>query len=82
MTVHEEYERIIKQRYLAEKSKSYETRGYYDWVLMAPAQYLVEPSMLSYVKEHPNATLKEVFCYFDEIVPDGLAPGDDGEDLL
>ena len=81
MTVHEEYQSIIKQRYGNERSKSYEKRGYYDWVLMAPQQYLVEYPMLSYVKEYPEATLKEVFCYFDRITPDGLAPGDNGEDL-
>ena len=81
MTVHEEYQNIIKERYGGEKSLSYEKRGYYDWVLMAPSQYRIESSMLSYVKKHPKATLEEVFHYFDRIAPGGLAPGDNGEDL-
>ena len=37
--------------------------------------------MLEYAQKHPEADMKELIGYFDKVAPDGLAPGDDGEDL-
>jgi hypothetical protein len=82
MSVHEEYTELIEKRYARPSKDDYEQYGYYDWVLHAPYQYKTEASMLGYVKAHPNATLRELFVYFDKITPDGLAPDDDGADLM
>ena len=51
------------------------------WLLNAPEGYQVEDEMLKYAHEHPDASMKELIEYFDEVAPDGLAPGDDGKDL-
>ena len=80
--VHEEYTQLIKKRYEAASRENYEQRGYYTCVMMAPSQYLTERSMLRYVQAHPTASLKELFVYFEKITPEGLAPGDNGADLL
>lgn len=82
MTVHEEYTKIITERYGKYKNGTYEEKGDYSWILYAPEQYLTEEKMLDYVKKNPKATLKDVAYYADKITPDGLPPGDDGADLL
>ncbi|MCC8191834.1 MAG: hypothetical protein LIO41_02175 [Ruminococcus sp.] len=82
MTVHEEYTKIIEERYGQYKNGTYEEKGDYSWIFDAPEQYLTEEKMLEYVKSHPKATIKEVSCYAGNITPIGLAPGDDGSDLL
>ena len=50
-------------------------------LLNGPEAYRVENEMLKYAHEHPDATMNELIDYFDEVAPDGLAPGDDGEDI-
>lgn len=82
MTVHEEYLSILESRFPEAQNGDYETRGYYDGIYYGPDQYQNESEMLEYLKKNPKATLKEAFAYFDDITPDGLAPGDDGADLL
>ncbi|MCD7838216.1 MAG: hypothetical protein LUG65_04815 [Clostridiales bacterium] len=82
MDTHEEYTKLIKERYERFAQESYEQRGYYSCALFAPYQYENEEVMLAYIKQNPIATLKEVSDYFSEITPPGLAPGDDGADLL
>ncbi len=82
MTVHEEYTKIIEERYGQYKNGTYEESNDYLWMFDAPEQYLNEGEMLEYVKSHPEATLKEILNYFDEITPDGLPPGIDASDLL
>jgi hypothetical protein len=82
MTVHEEYTKIIEERYAHLQSQSYEMQADYYGAYYGPYQYRTEVYVLRYVKEHPDATLKEVADYFDLITPDGLPPGDDGSDLL
>lgn len=82
MTVHEEYTALIKERYSHMQGESYEMQCAYYAALYAPYQYRTEASMLKYVKSHPGATLREVCNYYDKITPIGLAPGDDGADLL
>ena len=81
MTVHEEYQNIIKQRYGSEGSLDYEKRGYYYSVLFAPHQYCIESSMLSYVRKHPGASLEEVYRYNVRITPEGLPTGITIEDI-
>lgn len=44
--------------------------------------YLFADEMVEYIDAHPEATYKELWSYFDENVPDGLAPDDDGLDLM
>ena len=82
MTINEEYSSIVKARYKKIGSANYEMRGYYDTVLLAPKQYGTESVMLEFAKEHKEATIKEMYDYFNKITPDGLAPGDDGADLM
>lgn len=81
MTKHEEYTQIVRDRFGAAKNENYEMSGNYSCVLYAPRQYMVEASMLEYLKKHPEAGLHETFLYFCGIAPEGLAPGDNGEDL-
>lgn len=82
MAIHEEYTKIIKERYGQYKNGTYEEKGNYLWIVNAPEQYQNESEMLEFVEKNPNATLKEVFSYWNKITPAGLAPGDDGADLL
>lgn len=53
-------------------------------LLNAPEQYEVEEVMLQYANEHPDASMKELVDYFDEVAPEGLPPcaseWDDDED--
>ncbi len=82
MTVHEEYTKIIEERYSGLKNNSYEMKANYLTAFYAPHYYGTEEAVLNYVKENEKATLAEVANYFNEITPSGLAPGDDGSDLL
>lgn len=82
MTIHEEYIKLIAERYGQYKDGNYEEEQDYYWILEAPANYENEEETLKYLKKHPKATLKEVIRYWDDITPDGLAPNDDGSDLL
>lgn len=82
VTVHEEYTKLIEERYAASQSESYAMQAAYYGAYYGPYQYKTEASVLAYAKKHPNATLKDICDYFDQITPDGLAPGDDGADLL
>lgn len=60
---------------------SYEDENNLLWLLNAPEGYQVEDEMLEYAQKHPDADMKELIGYFDKVAPNGLAPGDDGEDL-
>lgn len=82
MTTHEEYIALVEKRYGPLKKNSYEDYANYGWLKDAPGAYLVEEEMLEFMKTHPNATSRECCFYFHEVTPDGLAPGDDGADLL
>lgn len=82
MSIHEEYLALIEVRFAALAERSYEDEANYLWLKNAPEQYLVEASMLAYAKKHPDITSSELCAYFDSIAPEGLAPGDDGADLL
>lgn len=85
MTVTEtnkKYSEIIKTRYSAYRKGSYEEQGNYSFALMCPGQYSAEDAALRFVEENPKATLKEVCAYLYKVIPIGLAPNDDGRDLL
>lgn len=53
---------------------SYEDEQDFIGLLNAAEQYEVEPEMLAYAKEHPEATVRELNEYFDTVTPDGLPP--------
>lgn len=62
---------------------SYAEEMDYLFMLNAPNQYGVEKEIMEYWENNPNATVKELYDFFDELVPDGTLPiGDDGSDLL
>lgn len=44
--------------------------------------YEFTDEILEFIEEHPEATRKELWQYFDESVPDGFAPGDDGSEWI
>ncbi len=44
------------------------------FLINAPRDYENEDEMLEYAKAHPDATVKELLHYFDEITPDGDPP--------
>lgn len=75
---------LVRERYepAPDVEMSYRDENDFLFLLNAPEQYEVEPQMLQYAKEHPDASMEELIDYFDEIVPPGLAPCDDGADLL
>ena len=79
-----EWVELVRERYEPDPDveMSYEDENNLLWLLNAPEQYDIETEMMEYAKKHPDATLKELVEYFDKIVPPGLAPGDDGADLL
>lgn len=45
-------------------------------------QYEIEEEALAFLQETPEPTAKELLDFFDATAPEGLAPGDDGLDLL
>lgn len=59
-----------------------EVYGAYLCLINGPVQYQNDDQMMAYAKDHPHATLMELRFYWHEITPPGLAPGDDGADLL
>ena len=81
MDIHKEYTALMEKRFSFAKQGSYEQRGQYIFLLNAPYHYLVEASMLAYLKDTPLATLRDTLDYFNGITPVGLAPDDAGEDL-
>lgn len=74
---------LVRERYEppADANMSHMEENNLIWLLNAPEQYQVEEEMLTYATTHPEADMEELLKYFDSIVPPGLAPGDDGEDL-
>lgn len=46
----------------------------YQLLINAPRDYENEDEMLEYAKAHPDASIKELLDYFDEITPDGDLP--------
>lgn len=45
-------------------------------------QYQIEKEARGFLEKNPNPTISELMKFFDETCPGGLAPGDDGADLL
>lgn len=75
---------LVRKRYEPPKTikMSYTDENNLVWLLNAPEQYEVEEKMLEFAESHPNASMEDLLRHFDSIVPDGLAPGDSGADLL
>lgn len=75
------YKELFTERY---KKDDFELReeNRILFLLYAPEDYEVENEMLEMLEAKPDATMDELVEYFDNIAPDGLAPNDDGADLL
>lgn len=76
-----EYILLIRERYEKDEM-SFEEENDFLWLINAPEQYENEKEMLAFAKKHPVATMKDLLTFWDSITPDGLAPGDDGADLI
>lgn len=46
----------------------------YLFLINAPRDYENEDEMLEYAKAHPDASIRELIDYFNEITPDGDPP--------
>lgn len=64
------------------KSDDEEIVGYAQSFVYGSQQYEIEKEAEKFSEEHPNATARDLFDFFDKTAPDGLAPGDDGADLM
>lgn len=82
------FQRLMVERYAEDIPESgpdsYEKMNDFLFIMEAAEQYEVEPQMLAYAKERPEATIRELIDYFHSFVPDGLPPcaceWDDDED--
>ena len=74
------FQLMIREKYvdkIKDNPKTPEEVAEFDnffWILGAPEQYENEEEMAEYLNSHPNATLKELFDYFEKITPIGLPP--------
>lgn len=75
------YQEQLRKKYGNKKLSQYE-QDLYDWLYDAPIYYKNDNEMQEYFSEHPDATLTELDDYWGSITPPGLAPDDDGADLL
>ena len=80
--IESEFIQLVRERWDVEGDMTVEDENNLIFLLNGPEHYQVEPEMLAYAKQHPNATTRDMLTYFTQIVPPGLAPGDDGADLL
>ena len=73
-----EFQQLMVDRYAEDIPESgpdsYEKINDFLGIMEAAEQYEVEPQMLAYAKEHPDATVRELNNYFHSFVPDGLPP--------
>ena len=77
-----EFEKLIRERYDHGQKMEPEEEGAFMAMLDGPFAFENEDEMLEYAKEHPEATVIELYEYWDSITPEGLAPGMDPEELL
>ena len=77
-----EFEKLIRERYEPDGEMEFNEESKLLLLLNGPLHYQNEEKMLEYAENHPDATMDELIDYGDSITPDGLAPGDDGSDLL
>lgn len=76
------FEKLIRDRYEPDGDMEFNEESKLLLLLNGPFHYQNEEEMLEYAEAHPDATMDELIDYWDSITPDGLAPGDDGADLL
>ena len=82
------FQRLMVERYAEDIPESgpdsYEKMNDFLFIMNAAEQYEVEPEMLKYAEDHPEATVRDMNNYFHSFVPDGLPPcaseWDDDED--
>ena len=77
-----EYVELVRELFEPEGDMEYNEETKLLLLLNGPDQYGNEEEMLEFLKDHRDITMDELIDYWDSIAPDGLAPGDDGEDLL
>lgn len=76
------YNEAFVAKYGSQPDMDYATETMYEFMLNAPKAYRKEKQMIEFMESNPDATLRQVFDYFNEITPDGLSPDDDGEDII
>lgn len=59
---------------------NYEDVADYLYIINAPGQSGLEPEMLEFAKENPDATVKELIEYYESLDPRIIAEDDDDED--
>lgn len=59
---------------------NYEDVADYLYIVNGPGQDGLEPEMLEFAKEHPDATVKELIEYYESLDPKIIADDDDDED--
>lgn len=69
-----EWVALVRDRFEGDEEMDYASEADFLCLLNAPEQYEVEDEMLEYAKSHPDASMKELVEYFDEIASDGLPP--------
>lgn len=74
------YVTLMRERYEKEHM-SYDEENIFLFLINGPEQYHNEDKMLKFIQNHPNATMNEVWDYFDEITPHGYPPGTTEEDF-
>jgi|GEM_PF-2653834 len=73
----------MKKRFRAYlQSDDPETVGEIEMFIHGSQQYEIEEEAEAFVESRPHATARELFEFFNATAPEGLAPGDDGADLL
>lgn len=72
------FREAFDKKYKKEKWADYNEETDYLFMANAPRDYRVEDEMLEYMNSHPNATVAELYDYFDKIAPEGEPIGDDG----
>ena len=75
------FQKRLREKYGESELNQYD-QDIYEWLYDAPQYYGNDLEMDDFFSEHPDASLLELDKYWESITPDGLAPGDDGEDLL
>ena len=76
------YRDLFSAKYSGMTDMDYATETMYEFMLNAPEAYRTDKQIIEFMEKNPEATLREVFDYFNEITPDGLSPDDDGEDVI
>ena len=75
-----EYIQLMRSRFEKDEM-SYNEESDFLALINGPEAFRNEPEMLSFAKEHPDATMEDMIDYWDSITPPGLPPGMTEADL-